>query len=72
MIKKTKDQAYDASGNHIGMFDGEYLYDLQGKMVLRVDGSEVYNMDQPCKYIAHFANGVAKNFDGSVLFKIGE
>lgn len=66
------DQAYDAKGAHIGMFDGEYLYDHKGNMELRVDGEEVYTLDTPCKYIANFENGTATSLDGSILFKVGE
>lgn len=33
-------QAYDFKGRHIGTFDGEFLYDMSGKIALRVDGDE--------------------------------
>jgi len=36
-------QVYDAKGNHTGTFDGEYVYDLSGKILYRVDNDEVYN-----------------------------
>ena len=44
-------QVYDAKGNHTGTFDGEYVYDLSGKILYRVDNDEVYNTIVPCKYL---------------------
>lgn len=72
MSKKIHYQAYDQQNNHFGMFDGEFLYNFQGEMLLRVDGSEVYNLEIPCKYVANFDKNVARHFDGSVYFKVSE
>lgn len=68
--KKGKDQAYDAQGNHMGFFDGKYLYDLRYKMLLRVDGDEVYTLEIPTEYIGTFERSVAKRLDGTVIFRV--
>lgn len=65
-------QAYDASGSHIGTFDGEFLYNLSGKITLRVDGEEVYTTEIPCKYIGVYENNEAIKLDGSQLFRTEE
>jgi len=62
-------QAYDANGSHIGTFDGEFLYNMIGKIALRVDGDEVYTTDIPCKYIGLYENSEARKLDGALLFR---
>lgn len=65
-------QAYDVNGSHIGTFDGEFLYNMSGKIELRVDGDEVYTTETPCKYIGVYEGNEARKLDGSVLFRIEE
>jgi hypothetical protein len=63
-------QIYDKSGVFKGTFDGEYLYDLEGKMFLRVDGDEVYTMDIPCKYVGVFEQNIITQLDGTLAYTI--
>lgn len=63
-------QIYDKSGVLKGTFDGEYLYDLEDKMFLRVDGDEVYTMDIPCKYIGVFEQNIITQLDGTLAYTI--
>ncbi|CAI3927254.1 MAG: hypothetical protein Altm2KO_19920 [Alteromonas macleodii] len=65
-------QVYDAKGNHTGTFDGEYVYDLSGKILYRVDNDEVYNTIVPCKYLGSYENGQATKIDGSSLFRVSD
>lgn len=65
-------QAFDSKGSHIGTFDGEYLYDLNGKMSLRVDDDEVYTTNIPCSYVGAFEENEAISLDGKVLFRVEE
>ena len=65
-------QAYDSTAKHIGIFDGEYLYNLSGEMLLRVDGDEVYSLNIPCSYLGNFNGSEAKKPDGSLIFKAEE
>lgn len=65
-------QAYDANGGHIGIFDGEFLYNKSGTIALRVDGNEVYTTDIPCKYIGTYEANEAKRLDGTLLFRTKE
>jgi hypothetical protein len=65
-------QAYDANGSHIGTFDGEFLYNMSGKIALRVDGDEVYTTEIPNKYIGVYENNEARKLDGSLLFRAEE
>jgi hypothetical protein len=62
-------QAYDDNGFNIGTFDGEFLYDISGKMKLRVDGDEIYTLEIPCKYIGVYEANEARKLDGSILFR---
>jgi hypothetical protein len=62
-------QAYDANGSHIGTFDGEFLYNMSGKIALRVDGDEVYTTEIPCKYIGAYENNEVRKLDGSLIFR---
>lgn len=61
-------QAYHANGSHIGTFDGEFLYNMSGKITPRVDGDEVYTTDIPYKYIGVYENNEARKLDGAILF----
>jgi hypothetical protein len=63
-------QIYDKSGVLKGTFDGEYLYDLEGKIFLRVDGDEVYTMDIPCKYVGVFEQNIITQLDGTLAYTI--
>ena len=63
-------QAYDAVGSHIGIFDGEYLYNLSGEVILRVDGNEIYSMDIPCKCLGTLEGGEASDLNGILLFRV--
>jgi hypothetical protein len=63
-------QIYDKSGVLKGTFDGGYLYDLEGKMFLRVDGDEVYTMDIPCKYVGVFEQNIITQLDGTLAYTI--
>jgi hypothetical protein len=63
-------QIYDKSGVLKGTFDGEYLYDLEDKMFLRVDGDEVYTMNIPCKYIGVFEQNIITQLDGTLAYTI--
>ncbi|WP_299263714.1 4-fold beta flower protein [uncultured Psychrosphaera sp.] len=63
-------QVYDASGKHTGIFDGEYVYNLSGQVVLRVDEDEIYNMEMPCKYVGVFEGVQATDLKGAVLFRL--
>jgi hypothetical protein len=65
-------QAYDSNGNHFGTFDGEYLYNFSGEMLIRVDGDEVYSLNTPCNCIGNFNGGKAKKTDGSLIFSVAE
>ncbi len=65
-------QVYDANGNHIGTFDGEFLYNTSGEIALRVDGDEVYTTDILCKYIGVYESNEARKLDGSLLFRTEE
>ena len=65
-------QAFDSKGNHIGTFDGEYLYDSSGKMSLRVDEDEVYTTNIPCSYVGTFEENEAVALDGNLLFRVEE
>lgn len=65
-------QAYDANGVNIGTFDGEFLYNISGKMTLRVDGDEIYTLEIPCKYIGVYEGSEARKLDGSLLFRTHE
>lgn len=65
-------QAYDANGSHIGTFDGEFLYNMSGKIALRVDGDEVYTTDIPCKHIGIYESNEARKPDGALLFRTEE
>lgn len=38
-------QAYDANGSDIGTFDDEFIYNMSGKIELRVGGDEDYTTD---------------------------
>lgn len=63
-------QVYDAMGRHTGTFDGECVYDHSSKIVLRVDGDEIYNLEIPCKYVGVFEGNQATGFDGAILFRL--
>jgi len=63
-------QIYDNKGLHKGTFYGQYLYDLEGKMFLRVDGDEVYTLDIPCKYVGVFEDNKIKQLDGLLAYSI--
>ncbi|QIR15357.1 hypothetical protein [Shewanella aestuarii] len=63
-------QVYDASGANTGTFDGEYVYNLSGQMVLRNDEDEVYHMEMPCKYVGVFEGQQATDRSGSLLFRL--
>lgn len=60
----------DFNDNIIGVFDGEYYYDLSGRMILRIDGDEIYTLDIPCTYIGIFEKNEAKTIDGKLIFRI--
>lgn len=62
-------QAYDENGNHIGTFDGEYLYSKSGNIALRIDDDKVYTTEIPCKYIGVYENNEARKLDGALLFR---
>lgn len=61
-------QAYDANGSHIGTFDGEFLYNHSGKILLRVDGEEIYTTSIPSNIIGTYNNNEAIKTDGTLLF----
>ncbi len=63
-------QAFDSKGSHIGNFDGEYLYDLNGKISLRVDEDEIYTINIPCSYVGTFEENEAIALDGKLLFRV--
>ncbi len=63
-------QVYDASEKHTGTFDGEYVYNLSGQKVLRIDDDEIYNMEMPCKYVGVFEGNQATDLKGAVLFRL--
>lgn len=65
-------QAYDANGNHIGIFDGEFLYNKSGKISLRVDSNGVYTTEIPCECIGTYEANEAKKLDSSLLFRTEE
>ncbi|RYY02346.1 MAG: hypothetical protein EOO53_12200 [Gammaproteobacteria bacterium] len=65
-------KVYDSDGNMIGVFDGEYLYDLSGDISLRVNGNEVFTTNVPCSYIGTFEKNEAIALDGNLLFRIEE
>lgn len=61
-------QVYDSAEKYAGTFDGTYIYNLSGEMILRVDVNEIYSMDMPCKYVGFFDGGQGTNLDGTILF----
>ena len=65
-------QVYDARGNHIGTFDGEYVYNFSSQILYRIDEDEVYNTIAPCKYLGSYENGQATKIDGSSLFRVSD
>lgn len=54
----------------MGTFDGEYVYNLSGQMVLRVDDDEIYNMEMPSKYLGVFEGSQATDLKGDILFRL--
>lgn len=62
-------QVYNANGTHIGTFDGEHVYNMAGKILLRVDGDEVYTAEIPCKYIGCYVHNEATGLDGAIIFR---
>lgn len=72
MVKSVHLQAYDSLGQHIGTFDGEYLYDFSGNMLLRVDGDEAYDLKVPCSYVGTFSGNSIRNLSGQCIFTFAE
>lgn len=60
------------SGKQFGTFDGEYIYNAQGKPIYRVDGDEVYNMEMPCKYVGVYENGKINWLSSDIHIQIGD
>lgn len=64
-------QVYSRDGDHIGTFDGEYVYTLASqKIIWRIDEDEVYTNEVPCMYVGELLGDTATAIDGSVLFKL--
>ena len=61
-------QAYDGSGMHFGVFDGEYLYDLKNVPLLRVDDGGVYTAGIRADHVGYFQGDTARDLQGHVLF----
>lgn len=72
MAESVHLQAYDSSGQHIVTFDGEYLYDFSGNMLLRVDEGEVYDLNIPCNYVGEFSGRSIRNLSGQCIFTFSE
>ncbi|MCP4989225.1 MAG: hypothetical protein GY928_25155 [Colwellia sp.] len=60
----------NSSGVTWGSFDGEYLRNLEGKAIYRVDGDEVYTTDIPCKFIGNFNGSQFIELNGSIAFTV--
>ncbi len=58
----------NSSGVISGTFDGEYFYDVNGKMKYRVDNDEVYTLDIPCRLIGHFHGNKFIELNGKIAF----
>ncbi len=72
MVQSGYLQAYNSKDEHIGTFDGEYLYDHTGNMLLRVDEDEVYDLGISCQRIGIFSDDSICDPDGKKLFSFSE
>ena len=71
--KNTHLQVFKQPNTHIGHFDGEFFYP-RGSVNFRIDGSEIYSLDMPAKFIGNVVKEVdiylLKDVHGNTLYEL--
>lgn len=61
-------KAFGAAGEHIGSFDGIYVYDLDGNLLYRVEDGKVFHQSLERERVGTLEGPRATAPDGRVLF----